>query len=97
MTVEVTVSMPPAPSLKAFLQPSLVAFTTSSPFEPRYETPIGRYFEREWVKEAQQRKWKRVTQPPSGINLYDDIESGNSNLRPLDLVEWENDIIMCSL
>ncbi len=81
---------------KAFLLPSLAPLQVQSPHQPRYDTPLGKYFEPEWIKGAKQVRRMAMTEPPKGISL-EDVDGDRDVGKPLDFADWENDIVMCSL
>lgn len=83
------------PSNTAFLLPSLQALPVHPPTQPRYETPLGVYFESEWIKEAKQVRRKEMTELPSGPSLEQWHEDKLEKI--LDLADWEKDIVLCSL
>ncbi|WVR05721.1 hypothetical protein IAU60_002745 [Kwoniella sp. DSM 27419] len=94
------------PALPAsFLLPSLAELHIASPTDPRYKTSVGAWFDKAWVKEAQQQRRKEMTRPPRGVSLQssfgDQIDSVHSSrnelVMALELEEWEKGIVMCSL
>jgi hypothetical protein len=83
----------------AFMQP-MEPLATYHAERPLYQMPIGANFEREWVKGAKALLRDRMTRPPDGVTLdpsnpVDEWEAAEA--RTLDLVDWEKDIVMCTL
>ncbi|WWD18061.1 hypothetical protein CI109_102508 [Kwoniella shandongensis] len=91
----------PYPSLPAtFLLPSLPQLDYPSLYQPNYTASIGAYFDKQWIKEAKQRRKTEMTRPPSGMKLdlsysFQDLEEVERST--LELGDWEKGIIMCSL
>lgn len=79
----------------SFLLPNLPPLPSSNPREANYLTPIGGLFDPLWVKEARERRRKEMTRPPRGVRFDDTVEVVED--KPLDLADWENDVVMCSL
>ncbi len=83
------------PPTMSFLLPNLPPLPVPNPTEANYLTPIGQLFDQQWVKEARERRRKEMTRPPRGVRFDDNVEILDD--KPLDLAEWENDIVMCGL
>ncbi|WVN85623.1 uncharacterized protein L203_100772 [Cryptococcus depauperatus CBS 7841] len=87
------------PIQSAFLLSSLPPLETAKPGQPNYNNPIGSYFDKAWVKEAKERKRAEMTVPPIDIVLKTkDAKSDMDKFgRDLDLVDWEQGIVLNSL
>lgn len=92
VTVDTQKTRPPTMS---FMLPNLPPLPASNPQEANYLTPIGALFDPQWVKEARDRRRKEMTRPPKGVRFDDVVEVVDD--KPLDLADWENDVVMCSL
>lgn len=57
-------------------------------------------FDQKWVRGARDLLRKRMTEPPDDI-IYDDAPAQEdwtaAEARPLDLADWEKDVVMYSL
>lgn len=96
MVVMVNVEAPKSrPPTMSFLLPNLPPLASGDPRQANYLTPIGELFDPEWVKEARDRRRKEMTRPPRGVRFDDTVEVLED--KPLDLADWERDIVMCSL
>ncbi|BEJ18121.1 hypothetical protein CspHIS471_0703980 [Cutaneotrichosporon sp. HIS471] len=82
------------PPTMSFLLPNLPPLPVHNPAIANYLTPIGAMFDKQWAKEARERRWKEMTRPPRGVRFDDTVEIED---KPLDLADWENDIVMCGL
>jgi hypothetical protein len=71
----------------------------SKPGQAPYETPLGGYFEREWIKGARDLQRKAMKQAPADIDFKALARSDwvAPEAKTLDLADWEKDIIMYSL
>ncbi|WWC86076.1 uncharacterized protein L201_000947 [Kwoniella dendrophila CBS 6074] len=100
-----TVDSSTIPNLPAsFLLPSLPQLDVRPFDQPNYKAPIGAYFDKEWVKEAKTRRKQEMTRPPIGVepdDLLNDVSQSEwqDDLlgHALELENWENGIVMCSL
>ena len=87
---------PSVPPDTAFLLPALPSLPVYPPTLPRYNTPLGAYFESDWIKGAKQIRRMEMTQTPEGFDLEADLHTEKCS-KTLDLACWEQDIVMCSL
>ncbi|WVQ71168.1 hypothetical protein IAR50_000693 [Cryptococcus sp. DSM 104548] len=88
---------PPNPSLQAtFLQSSLPPIDLPESNAPNYSKPIGRFFDKKWVKDAKERRRRdMLVQPPA---LRPDAQDNVEEIRrDLDVVDWEAGIVFNSL
>lgn len=99
MPVTFTVAPPPMPSLQStFLLPTLQPIQLPQPRTPTYNKPIGAFFDKKWIREAKDRRRLEMTKPPEGLNLEDVTKVRYADeTKDLDLVDWEQSIIMNSL
>lgn len=90
VSVDAPKDRPPALS---FLLPNLPPLPVVEPNTAHYLTPIGELFDPEWVKEARQVRRREMTKAPYGVRF----DVPDEEPRPLDLADWEADVIMCPL
>lgn len=66
--------------------------------QPLYQTPLGANFDKDWVKQAKDLLRRQMTRPPDDVKLDQGADVWQeAEAKTLDLAEWENDIIMCTL
>lgn len=97
--VTFTVAPPTIQSLQStFLLPSLQPIQLPLPGTPTYNKPIGAFLDKKWIREAKDRRRLEMTQPPEGLDLEDvkEVRFGDE-AKDLDLVDWEQSIIMNSM
>lgn len=92
-----------APPETTFLLPSLPPLPSSDPRQPNYLTPIGSYFDPQWVKAGRELRREEMTRPPRPAVRFEEPAVNGSGRgseeqvgRMLDLADWENDIILFS-
>ncbi|WOO83710.1 Putative transcription initiation factor TFIID subunit [Vanrija pseudolonga] len=92
-----------APPETTFLLPSLPPLPSSDPRQPNYLTPIGSYFDPQWVKDGRELRREEMTRPPKPAVRFEEPAVNGSRRgseeevgRMLDLADWENDIILFS-
>lgn len=97
--VTFTVAPPPIPSLQStFLLPTLQPIRLPQRRTPTYNKPIGAFFDKKWIREAKDRRRLEMTKPPEGLDLEDVKKVRYADeTKDLDLVDWEQSIIMNSL
>jgi len=71
----------------------------SKPGQAPYETPLGGYFEREWIQGARDLQRKAMKQTPADVDFSALARSDwvAPEAKTLDLADWEKDIVMYSL
>jgi len=75
----------------SYLLPNLPPLPCPDPHQPAYLNPIGQYFDPEWVKEARELRRSEMTKPPFKLEASDDDNT------ELNLLNWEDDVVMYSL
>jgi len=97
--IKVTPLTGPLPSA-TFLLPSLNPMTPYKSNTPLYNTSLGANFDREWILGAKKLRRIEMTRPPADFELAPetvDLEWQEEVGLPLDLADWEKDIIMTPL
>jgi hypothetical protein len=61
--------------------------------KPAYEGPLGAYFEKEWIKGAREVRRREMLDAPNRPRLVSALEADTKPDRPLDLIDWESQII----
>lgn len=99
MTDRLGRTLPQADSSSAFLE-DVPALRLPRPGDPLYKTRIGLMFDQKWVKGARDLLRTHMTEPPDGVT-YDAPQAEEdwtaAEARPLDLADWEKDVVMYSL
>lgn len=62
--------------------------------KPLYETRLGAYFDKDWVREARAVRRRQMLEESSQQSR--EIRSEAQSVRPLDVIDWESQIILNS-
>ncbi|ORY20963.1 hypothetical protein BCR39DRAFT_554452 [Naematelia encephala] len=89
------------PPQAVFLSNQLEPLTPSSRGKPLYTTPLGALFDPARTRQAKSIRRQKMTKPPRGLTLGPELpDEGRASPdygNPLELADWEDGIIMCSL
>jgi hypothetical protein len=77
------------------LAPSLAELDFHDPSKPLYEGTLGINFEKEWIKQAREVRRREMLDAPDRPNRFGN-DAGASRSRPLDLIDWESQIVFNS-
>lgn len=85
------------------LPPSQAHLTTGLPElefhdaqQPIYEGALGVHFEKDWIKGARAARRKEMLDAPGKPDLAEAFDAENQTRRPLDMVDWESQIVFNS-